>query len=97
MDRFMRITRALASTSRVRILLALGERELSALHITKILEISPPPVSRHMSRLVDARLIRARKDGRWCYYRLAGKDASLEVLEVTTDDLELKAASRDVH
>ena len=81
MHSFMRITKALAGKSRIRILLALDDRELCACQIIELLEMAPSTVSKHMSVLLQAHLIKERKDGRWRYYRLAGDDAPYEVRE----------------
>lgn len=81
MHSFMRITKALADKNRIRILLALDDRELCVCQIIELLELAPSTVSKHMSVLSQAHLIKGRKDGRWRYYRLAGDDASNEVRE----------------
>jgi ArsR family transcriptional regulator len=78
---FMNITKALADENRVRALLALQGCELCACQIIELLGLAPSTVSRHMSILKQARLVQARKDGRWMYYRLPGKTASAPVRE----------------
>jgi len=72
-------TRALADENRVRVLLALEGRELCVCQIIELLKLAPSTVSKHMFILKQARLVEARKDGRWMYYRLAGRDAPREV------------------
>ncbi len=79
MHTFMAISKALADENRVRILLALKDRELCGCQIIELLELAPSTVSKHMSILTQARLVENRKDGRWRYYRLVGDDAPLEV------------------
>ncbi len=69
------ITKALADGSRLRILLALTDGELCVCQIVELLQLAPSTVSKHMSILRQARLVAARKDGRWMYYRLAQRDA----------------------
>lgn len=81
MHSFMRITKALADKNRIRILLALDGCELCVCQIIELLELAPSTVSKHMSVLSQAHLIKGRKEGRWRYYRLAGDDASYEVRE----------------
>jgi len=78
---FLNITKALAEENRVRILLALGERELCVCQIIELLELAPSTVSKHMSVLRQARLVYGRKDGRWMYYRLADEQSPPEVKE----------------
>jgi DNA-binding transcriptional ArsR family regulator len=75
------ITKALADEKRLRILMALVDGELCVCQITELLELAPSTVSKHMSILRQARLLEARKDGRWMYYRLAGRGASQAVRE----------------
>lgn len=72
---FMSITKALADENRVRMLLALRDRELCLCQIVELVVLAPSTASKHMSILRQARLVEGRKSGRWMYYRLAGKDA----------------------
>jgi ArsR family transcriptional regulator, arsenate/arsenite/antimonite-responsive transcriptional repressor len=78
-DGFMAITKALADESRVRTLMALGSGELCVCQIIDFLELAPSTVSRHMSVLRQAGLVKGRKQGRWMYYRLPGKEGSQAV------------------
>ncbi len=71
----MDIVKALADENRVRALCALKDRELCVCQIIALLELAPSTVSKHMSILRQARLVEARKNGRWMYYRVPGKDA----------------------
>ncbi len=72
---FMDVARALADESRIRAIVALRGRELCVCQLIEFLGLAPSTVSKHMSILRQARLVDARKDGRWVYYRLAGPDA----------------------
>lgn len=81
MDKFLDITRAISDGSRVQALLHLGKGELCVCQIIELLNLAPSTVSRHMTVLYRAGLVRRRKAGRWQYYRLAGKDAPPVVLE----------------
>jgi DNA-binding transcriptional ArsR family regulator len=78
---FMAITRALSDQNRVRTLMAMKDRELCVCQIIELLELAPSTVSKHMSILANARLVKGRQEGRWRYYRLAGVDAPDEVRE----------------
>ena len=71
---FMNITKALADENRVRILAALNSRELCVCQIIDLLQLAPSTVSKHLSILRQARLLEARKNGRWMYYRLNRKN-----------------------
>lgn len=78
---FMNITKALADENRIRALLALRQGELCVCQITELFRLAPSTVSKHLSILSHAGLVTSRKDGRWIYYKLPGKDAPVEVRE----------------
>ena len=73
---FLAITKALADENRVRLLLALGDRELCLCQLVAMIGLAPSTVSKHMSILRQARLVAGRKQGRWQYFRLSGRNAS---------------------
>lgn len=78
----IQITKALADEKRVRTLLALGRGELCVCQITELFGLAVSTVSKHLSLLYQAGLVESRKEGRWIYYRLPGKDASAPIREV---------------
>lgn len=78
---FLAICRALSDENRIRILMALRERELCVCQITAFLDLAPSTTSKHLSILRQARLIESTKHGRWVYYRLAGERAPKVVRE----------------
>ena len=71
MKEFMAITKALSDESRVRILLALRDRELCVCQLIELIGLAPSTVSKHMSILKQARLIEGDKKGKWVYYHIA--------------------------
>ncbi|MHC4479850.1 MAG: ArsR/SmtB family transcription factor [Planctomycetota bacterium] len=75
MRELLAAARALGDSSRLRALCALEGRELCVCQIVELLGLAPSTVSKHMQLLHQARLVDSRKDGRWVYYRLAGRDA----------------------
>jgi DNA-binding transcriptional ArsR family regulator len=81
MREFMKITKALSDSNRVRILLALQQGELCVCQITELFDFAPSTVSKHLSVLRNADLILSRKTERWVYYRLPEKSASTPVRE----------------
>jgi len=81
MRKFMNITKALADENRVRALLALRKGELCVCQITELFGLAPSTISKHLSILFQAGLVESRKDGRWIYYQLPGKDAQVVVRE----------------
>jgi len=74
MDDFIAITKALSDTHRVRALLALRKGEMCVCQIIELFGLAPSTVSKHMSILKQAGLVRSRKDNRWVYYSLAEDD-----------------------
>jgi DNA-binding transcriptional ArsR family regulator len=72
---FMAVARALADENRVRMLLALRGGELCVCQITELFGLALSTTSKHLSILYQAGLLDARKEGRWIYYSLAGKEA----------------------
>lgn len=75
MSPFLDITKALSDETRVRALMSLSRGELCVCQVIELLGLSPSTVSKHMTILQQAGLIERRKDGRWHYYRLAGRQA----------------------
>jgi len=72
---FMAVAKALADENRIRMLLALRGGELCVCQITELFGLAVSTTSKHLSILYQAGLLDARKEGRWIYYSLAGKDA----------------------
>jgi ArsR family transcriptional regulator len=81
MREFMDITKALSDPNRVRMLLVLHQGELCVCQITELFEFAPSTISKHLSILHRAGLIRSRKTERWVYYCLADKTASAPARE----------------
>ena len=79
MREFLAITKALNDHSRLRTLLALRHGELCLCQLVELLGLAPSTVSKHVSVLYEAGLLDRRKQGRWAYFRLAGRNAPPEV------------------
>lgn len=79
MDDFLNIAKALSDETRVRALLSLKNGELCLCQIIDLLQLAPSTISKHMDLLRQAGLVQRRKQGRWQYFSLAGKDAAPEV------------------
>ncbi len=72
METSLSITKALADGNRMRVIAALMERdELCVCQLTEMLGLATATVSRHMSILQTAMLVKSRKEGRWVFYCLA--------------------------
>jgi arsenate reductase len=74
-QQFMDIARAVSDESRVRLLMALGGRELCVCQLIELLDLAPSTVSKHLQLLRQAGLVESSKRGRWIYYRRAGEGA----------------------
>jgi ArsR family transcriptional regulator, arsenate/arsenite/antimonite-responsive transcriptional repressor len=102
MEQPLNITKALADGNRLRVIMALTDYdELCVCQITEILGHATPTVSRHMSVLQNAGLVKSRKEGRWVYYSLSEtfprrllqwlKEAAGNADEIVRDKAKLKA------
>ncbi|MCL4190278.1 MAG: winged helix-turn-helix domain-containing protein [Thermoguttaceae bacterium] len=65
------IFRALSERIRLRILNLLREGEVCVCDLVDVLQVPQPTASRHLAYLRRAGLVEVRKEGQWCYYRLA--------------------------
>ena len=70
MQDILKITKAAADETRLKVLKLLTKGELCVCHITEGLKLAPSTVSRHLSILEAAGLIETRKLGRWVHCRL---------------------------
>jgi DNA-binding transcriptional ArsR family regulator len=75
MRSFLTITRALNDQTRLRILLALRQSELCLCQLVDLFGLAPSTVSKHVNILYEAGLVDRRKDGRWAFFKLAGREA----------------------
>jgi ArsR family transcriptional regulator len=65
----VRLLKALADQTRLRLYHVLGDHELAVNEIVRVVDMSQPRVSRHLKILADAGLLSARRDGLRVYYR----------------------------
>jgi DNA-binding transcriptional ArsR family regulator len=65
-----RIFQALADPSRRAIFESLTRGEAAVKELTARFDISQPAVSQHLATLKDARLVKARREGRNVYYQV---------------------------
>lgn len=93
MRELLAVMKALADPSRLRIVAALEGRELCLCQLVELLGLATSTVSRHMSILERARLVDARKQSRWTYFRLAGEQGRPEAGEAAA--LVIKALGGD--
>jgi len=67
----VRLFKALAHQTRLRILTLLAVRPLCVCHLEAALRLSQVAASRHLSVLRAAGLVESRREGLWVHYRLA--------------------------
>jgi ArsR family transcriptional regulator len=67
----IKVFKAVADNTRLRILKLLTEGELCVCEIKLALKKPQSSISHNLSILEDAGLIKERKDGKWCHYRIS--------------------------
>lgn len=72
MDELLAGLKAIAETTRIRILFVLSHGELNVSELTFILGQSQPRVSRHLKVMAEAGLLTRHKEGNWVLFRLRG-------------------------
>src|SRR2546427_3447424 len=92
--------RALADSTRLRLLNLMNGREVCVCYFVEILKTSQPKISRHLAYLRRAGIVAARRDGKWMHYRLvpppshAGDEILGQTLRALGEDKRV-AADRD--
>lgn len=70
MEDTIEIHKALADETRLRILLALRERSFCVCELVVVLDLSQPKISKHLSRLKHAGLVKTSREERFVTYAL---------------------------
>ncbi len=96
MDAALDIFRALADSSRLRIVCLLRAMELSVGELAQVLGQSQPRVSRHVKILTDAGLAERRKEGSWVFVAL-GDEARVAPVLSALDAWEAGAPDRQAN
>src|SRR5437762_12971220 len=65
-----KLFRALADSTRLRLLNLMNGREVCVCYFVEILKTSQPKISRHLAYLRRAGIVAARRDGKWMHCRL---------------------------
>lgn len=86
-----KLFRGLGDSSRLAILEALRTGERSVGELVSDTGLSQPNVSSHLACLKDCGLVVNRSEGRFVYYRIAGRDVA-KMLDYSDATLELLAA-----
>lgn len=80
----------LADPTRLRLLLLLGEEELSVVELQEILGMGQSRISNHLAQLRQGGLVQDRRSGKNIYYTLAAPETLPDLAPI------LKAASREI-
>jgi ArsR family transcriptional regulator, arsenate/arsenite/antimonite-responsive transcriptional repressor len=67
---------AISDGNRLRLLMALQGRSLCVCQLTELLSLAPSTVSKHLSILKQAGLVKEKKQGRWVYHELSPDNCS---------------------
>jgi len=62
--------KALADRTRLRLINLLGGDEICVCFLVEGLDISQPKISRHLAYLRRAKIVSARREGKWMHYRI---------------------------
>lgn len=73
---YLAVAKAVADSSRARILKLLEAKPLCVCQIVAVLGLRPSTVSKHLSILKRAGLVSASKSGKWVIYALSRENAS---------------------
>jgi ArsR family transcriptional regulator, arsenate/arsenite/antimonite-responsive transcriptional repressor len=66
----VRLFAALADPTRLRLLNLMDGREVCVCYFVEILNQGQPKISRHLAYLRRARIVEARREGKWMHYRI---------------------------
>jgi len=80
LDAMVDSLKAVAESSRLRILALLARGDLTVTDLTEILGQSQPRVSRHLKLLLEAGLIGRYQEGSWAFFRLSDDETTREFL-----------------
>jgi ubiquinone/menaquinone biosynthesis C-methylase UbiE/DNA-binding MarR family transcriptional regulator len=87
MEELLAGLKAVAETTRIRILFALSHGELNVTELTFVLKQSQPRVSRHLKLMAEAGLISRHKEGNWVLFRLREQGRSGALARALVDML----------
>lgn len=77
MQAAVNFAKALADSTRLRVIAALRQGELCVCELCDAFEATQSTLSTHLTLLRDAGIARTRKQGKWIYYRLSDEAVPL--------------------
>ncbi len=90
----VKILKAFADESRLKILMLLNIRPLCVCEINYMMDIALSTISAHLKVLKKAGLISDRKEGRWITYTLTEEAYCLKLLEVCSEGIDFSAEKK---
>ncbi|QAR33396.1 ArsR family transcriptional regulator [Geovibrio thiophilus] len=90
----VKILKALADESRLKILMLLQIRPLCVCEINYMMEIALSTISAHLKVLKKAGLINDCKEGRWITYSLTEDEYSLRLLTLCSEGIDFSAEKK---
>ena len=64
------LCKALADRTRLRLINMIGDSEVCVCFFVAVLKTSQPKISRHLAYLRRAKIVAARREGKWMHYHL---------------------------
>ena len=87
MNGLLRVLKALAEPTRLRLLNLCARAELTVSELALLLGQSQPRISRHLKLLYQAGILDRHREGSWVYFRLASGGAGLSVASVLVSSM----------
>lgn len=88
MDTLLRALKASAESTRLRILLALAQSELTVTELVNLLGQSQPRVSRHLKLMVEAGLLDRYQEGAWVFHRITDRHPQRALAETLIENVD---------
>lgn len=74
----LKLFKALSNETRLRIMVLLSQRELCVCHLEWALKLTQAKISRHLTVLKNANLVKDKREGLWVFYSLSKAKNELE-------------------
>ena len=85
---FLLALRAAGESTRLRILAALRQSELTVSEMTRVLDQSQPRVSRHLKLLCDSGLLERYQEGAWVFHRISDQEGIRDIARGLIDMID---------
>ncbi|MDQ7834138.1 MAG: metalloregulator ArsR/SmtB family transcription factor [Humidesulfovibrio sp.] len=88
MTDLLRIHKALADETRLRLVGILRRHELNVGELVAVMGMGQPRISRHLKILDEAGLVDCRREGLWAFYRAASSDPGRTLLDTSAEFMD---------